>query len=77
MSALTVRLPDEKHERLKRLARERGTTVNGLIDEMATILLAAHDAEVRFRTVGECTGAAARPPDLRIARAHRDAVCSS
>lgn len=48
MSALTVRLPDEKHDRLKRLARERGTTVNGLIDEMATILLAAHDAEVRF-----------------------------
>lgn len=48
MSALTVRLPDEKHERLKRLARERGTTVNGLIDEMATILLATHDAEVRF-----------------------------
>lgn len=48
MSALTVRLPDDKHERLKRLARERGTTVNGLIDEMATILFVTHDAEVRF-----------------------------
>ena len=49
MSALTVRLADEKHERLKALARERGTTVNRLIDEMATILLTSHDAEVRFR----------------------------
>jgi hypothetical protein len=46
MSALTVCMPDDKHERLKRLARERGTTVNGLIDEMATIILATHDAEV-------------------------------
>jgi predicted transcriptional regulator len=49
MSALTVRLPDDKHQRLKALARSRGTTLNRLIDEMTTQMLAEHDAETRFR----------------------------
>lgn len=49
MSALTVRLPDEKHARLRALAQSRGTTLNALIDEMTTMLLVEHDAEVRFR----------------------------
>lgn len=40
MSALTIRLPDDKHERLKALSKRRGTSVNRLIDEMATLLLA-------------------------------------
>lgn len=48
MSALTVRLPDDKHERLKALSKRRGTSVNRLIDEMATLLLAEFDAEARF-----------------------------
>jgi predicted transcriptional regulator len=49
MSALTVRLPDEKHARLRALAQSRGTTLNALIDEMTTMILVEHDAEVRFR----------------------------
>lgn len=49
MSALTVRLADDKHQRLKALARSRGTTLNRLIDEMATLMLAEYDAETRFR----------------------------
>ena len=49
MSALTVRLVDEKHARLRDLARSRGTTLNGLIDEMTTIMLVEHDTELRFR----------------------------
>jgi hypothetical protein len=48
MSALTVRLPDDKYRRLKELSRRRGTSVNRLIDEMATLLLAEFDAETRF-----------------------------
>jgi hypothetical protein len=48
MSALTIRLPDEKYERLKVLSKRRGTSVNRLIDEMATVLLAEADAEARF-----------------------------
>lgn len=49
MSALTVRLPDDKHNRLRALAQTRGTTVNRLIDEMTTLMLADFDAETRFR----------------------------
>jgi predicted DNA-binding protein len=49
MSALTIRLSDDKYERLKALSRRRGTSVNRLIDEMATLLLAEFDAEARFQ----------------------------
>lgn len=49
MTRLTIRLPDEKYERLKALARERGTRANRLVDEMATLMIAEHDAETRFR----------------------------
>lgn len=49
MSALTVRLPDDKHRRLRSLAQSRGTTINRLIDEMTTLMLAEFDAETRFR----------------------------
>jgi predicted DNA-binding ribbon-helix-helix protein len=48
MSALIIRLPDDKHERLKQLAKARKVSVTKLIDEMATILLADHDAQTRF-----------------------------
>ena len=48
MSALTIRLEDEKYQRLKEIARRRNTSVNRLIDEMATQLLAESDAETRF-----------------------------
>jgi predicted transcriptional regulator len=49
MSALTVRLSDEKHQRLKALAKTRGTPLNRLIDEMTTLMLAEFDAETRFQ----------------------------
>lgn len=48
MSALTLRLPDDKHARLKSLARRRGTSVNRLMEEMATVMIAEADAESRF-----------------------------
>lgn len=49
MAALTVRLSDEKHARLKALAKARGTPLNALIDEMTTLMLAEFDAETRFQ----------------------------
>ena len=49
MAALTVRLPDEKHMRLKALAKSRGAPLNRLIEEMTTLMLAEFDAETRFR----------------------------
>ncbi len=48
MSALTLRLPDDKHDRLKALARRKGTSVNRLMEEMATLMIAEFDAETRF-----------------------------
>ena len=48
MSALTVRLSDDKHQRLKELAKRRRTSLNRLIDEMTTQMLAEFDAETRY-----------------------------
>ena len=48
MSALTIRLPDDKHQRLKELSRRRHISVNRLIYAMATLMLAEFDAETRF-----------------------------
>lgn len=49
MSALTVRLPDDKHRRLKELSRQRKVSISKLIDEMTTLMLADFDAETRFQ----------------------------
>ena len=49
MTALTVRLPDEKHRRLKAMAKSRGTPINRLIDAMTTLMLAKFDAETRYQ----------------------------
>jgi predicted transcriptional regulator len=59
MAALTLRLPDDKHQRLRALAQSRRTTINRLMNEMTTLMLAEYDAETRFK--------------LRAARAARGA----
>ena len=51
MSTLTIRMPETKHARLRRLAHSRGVSMNKLIDELATVALAQYDAEVRFRAL--------------------------
>lgn len=53
MSAITLCLPDDKHQRLKILADQRGMSINQLLNEMATLLLADFDAETRFRLRAE------------------------
>jgi len=50
VSTLTIRLPDDKHERLEALARANSISVSKLIDELATVALANYDARVRFET---------------------------
>ncbi len=50
MSSLTIRLPDDKHRRLKALAASRHISINKLIDELATIALVEYDAKTRFIT---------------------------
>jgi len=45
---MTIRLPDDQHERLKALAARRGISLNKLIEEFSTRALAEADSEVRF-----------------------------
>ena len=49
MSVMTIRLPDAQHERLKRLARSRGVSLNKLIEELTTRALTEFDVEARYR----------------------------
>lgn len=49
MSAFTLRLPDQKHERLKALAAQRGMSLQRLMDELTTQALVEFDAETRFK----------------------------
>lgn len=51
MSVLTLRIPDDKHDRLRRLAESRGVSMNRLVDEWATSALVQFDAEARFRAL--------------------------
>ena len=49
MATVTVRLPDEKHERLKLMASRYGISLNKLFEELSTTALAEFDVETRFR----------------------------
>ena len=51
LATLTVRLPDDKHSRLKALAKHRHVSVNKLIEELSTQALAEFDSEIRFRAL--------------------------
>jgi len=51
-------MPDDKHSRLKALAKYRRVSVNKLIEELSTQAIAEFDSEVRFRALaarGEVT----------------------
>ena len=49
MSALILRLPDDKHARLPALAQSRSTSVNRLLNEATTLVSVEFGAETRFR----------------------------
>lgn len=51
MTTLTLRLPDDKHSRLKALAAYKKISLNKLLEEISTQALAEFDTEVRFRTL--------------------------
>ncbi len=63
MATLTIRIPDDKHSRLKALAQHRHISVNKLIEELSTQVLAEFDSEVRFRALA-ARGDAARGLEL-------------
>lgn len=49
MHAVTVRLSDRNHERLKALSKQRNVSMNGLINEMASLVMANLEAEETFK----------------------------
>jgi plasmid stability protein len=51
MTTLTLRLPDDKHNRLKALAAYKKISLNKLLEEISTQALAEFDTEVRFRSL--------------------------
>jgi plasmid stability protein len=51
MATLTIRLPDDKHDRLKQLAESRGISMNKLIEELSTIAIVEFDTYNRFRAL--------------------------
>jgi len=51
MATLTIRIPDDKHKRLKALAKYRHVSINKLVEELSTQALAEFDSEVRFRAL--------------------------
>ena len=51
MTTLTLRLPDDKHHRLKALAAYRKISLNKLIEELSTQALAEFDTETRFKAL--------------------------
>ncbi|MEC7509423.1 MAG: toxin-antitoxin system HicB family antitoxin [Pseudomonadota bacterium] len=51
MSTLTVRLPDDKHNRLRALAAHKKLSLNKLIEELSTQAIAEFDTEVRFKAI--------------------------
>lgn len=49
MGTITIRLPDDKHTRLKQLAQSRGISVNKLIEAFSTQAIAESDAYTCFQ----------------------------
>ena len=49
MGSLHLRISNEKHRRLKELAKSKNMSVNKLLEELATIALAEYDIETRFK----------------------------
>ena len=48
MATLTIRMPDDKADRLKELAKSRGISLNKLIEEWAAMGIAEFDAHASF-----------------------------
>jgi predicted HicB family RNase H-like nuclease len=51
MATLTIRLPEAKHLRLKKLAESKGMSINKLIEELSTIALVEFDTHTRFKAM--------------------------
>jgi hypothetical protein len=71
MVKMPVRMPDDKHARLKALALSNSVNLKKLMDELATVALANYDARVRFETGSAPGQTQARADSSRRARPRR------
>jgi plasmid stability protein len=49
MAVFTVRIPDDRHAKLKALAARKGVSVNKMIEELTTVALVEFDTHNRFK----------------------------
>jgi len=49
MSVVTLRLPDDQHQRLKSMAQARGLSLNTLREQLSAQALTENDIELRYR----------------------------
>ncbi len=49
MSVVTLRLPEDQHQRLKAMAQARGISLNKLLEQLTAQALTENDIEVRYR----------------------------
>ncbi len=49
VSVLTIRLPDEQHQRLKQLAKSQGISVNKMIEALSNTAITEFDTLNRFK----------------------------
>jgi predicted transcriptional regulator len=63
MSVVTLRLPDDQHQRLKIMARARGLSLNKLLEQLSAQALTENDIELRYRRLA-AAGSAKRGLDL-------------
>lgn len=59
MSVVTLRLPEEQHQRLKAMARARGISLNKLFEQLTSQALIENDIELRYRRMA-ASGSAER-----------------
>jgi len=53
MATLTYRTTDEKRDKLQKLAKKAGVSVNRMIDDWATYAIAESEAFYRFQVMAE------------------------
>ena len=63
MSVVTLRLPDDQHQRLKSMARARGLSLNKLLEQLSAQALTENDIELRYRRLA-ATGSIKRGLEL-------------
>ena len=63
MSVVTLRLPDDQHQRLKSMAQARGLSLNKLLEQLSAPALTENDIELRYRRLA-ATGSIKRGLEL-------------